>query len=88
MFSVKDMQENVLHPVEERGEIPFTSPPTKHHHLHHSRHAALSLCHFSQTLSCLTFGETKEPQERGENEGRDGTAQVGSFNTSAAHNGP
>lgn len=28
MFSVKDMQENVLHPVEEGGGIPFTSPPT------------------------------------------------------------
>lgn len=68
------------------------TPWRKHHHHHHPpSHLTMlcSVCHFSQTLSCLTFGETKEPQERreGGQRMRGGTAQVDSFRISAAHNG-
>lgn len=57
-----------------RGENTITTPPS---HLN----MLCSVCHFSQTLSCLTLGETKEPQERergqqAENEGRDSTGRL------------
>lgn len=47
-----------------------TSTSTSSAHYTHCTTTLCCVCHFSQTLSCLTLAETKEPQERGRGRGR------------------